>query len=119
MTATSPDGRCGEKVWDLTYDEIRAIPLGAKAAAEFRNELTNSMQPLGIAQNRIGLNIELKYYEDHYPRLAERVVEAVRSRNDQPVVIQTCDDPAGGPPARAGNTRWLPDAGKRSPSRAP
>ena len=27
-----------KKVWDLTYAEIRAIPLGAKAAPEFRNE---------------------------------------------------------------------------------
>jgi glycerophosphoryl diester phosphodiesterase len=78
------------KVWDLTYDEIRAIPLGAKAAPEFRNEPTPTFdEVLGIAQNRIGLNVELKYYGDHQPRLAERVVEALRARGlTNRVVIQ-------------------------------
>ena len=67
------------KVWDLTYAEIRAIPLGAEAAPEFRNEPAPTLdEVLTIARNRIRLNIELKYYGDHQPRLAERVVEALR-----------------------------------------
>ncbi len=79
-----------KKVWDLTYDEIRAIPLGAKAAPEFRNEPAPTFdEVLGIAQSRIGLNVELKYYGDHQPRLAERVVEALRARGlTNQVVIQ-------------------------------
>ena len=86
-------GGVAKKVWDLTYAEIRAIPLGAKAAAEFRNEPAPTLdEVLAIAQNRIGLNIELKYYGDHQPRLAERVVEAVRVRGmTNQVVIQSLE----------------------------
>lgn len=80
-----------EKVWDLTYDQIRAIPLGAKAAPEFRNESTPTFdEVLRIAQGRIGLNIELKYYGDHQPGLARRVVEAIRARGMTNQVVIQC-----------------------------
>ena len=79
------------KVWDLTYAEIRAIPLGAKAAPEFRNEPVPTFdQVLTIARDRIRLNIELKYYGDHQPRLAERVVEALRAQQMTNQVIVQC-----------------------------
>jgi glycerophosphoryl diester phosphodiesterase len=86
-------GGVAKKVWDLTYDEIRAIPLGAKSAPEFRNEHAPTLdEVLEIAQNRIGLNIELKYYGDRYPQLAKRVVEAVRARGmTNQVVIQSLE----------------------------
>lgn len=80
-----------KKVWDLTYAEIRAIPLGARAAPEFRNEAAPTFdEVLTIARDRIRLNIELKYYGDHQPRLAERVVEAVRAHQMTNQVIIQC-----------------------------
>ncbi len=79
------------KVWDLSYAEIRAIPLGGKAAPEFREERAPTFdEVLEVARNRIGLNIELKYYGDHQPRLAERVVEAVRARQMTNQVVIQC-----------------------------
>ena len=80
-----------KKVWDLSYAEIRAIPLGAKAAPEFRNEPAPTLdEVLAIARDRIRLNIELKYYGGHQPRLAERVVEAVQARQMTRQVIVQC-----------------------------
>lgn len=79
------------KVWDLTYSEIRAIPLGRDAAPEFRKEPAPTLdEVLSIARNHIGLNIELKYYGDHQPRLAERVVEAVRAHQMTNHVVIQC-----------------------------
>jgi glycerophosphoryl diester phosphodiesterase len=80
-----------KKVWDLTYAEIRAIPLGTKAAAEFRDEPAPTFdEVLALARDRIRLNIELKYYGDHQPRLAERVVEALRARQMTNQVMIQC-----------------------------
>ncbi len=84
-------GGVAKKVWDLNYEEIRAIPLGSRAAPEYRNEIAPTLDALlAEAKGRIKLNIELKYYGDHQPELARKVVEAVRARRmlDQ-VVIQS------------------------------
>jgi glycerophosphoryl diester phosphodiesterase len=83
-------GGVARKVWDLTYDEIRAIPLGGGAAPEYRNEFTPTFPALlAETKGRIKVNIELKYYGDHQPGLARKVIEAVRAMGmlDQ-VVIQ-------------------------------
>ena len=83
-------GGVARKVWELNYDEIRAIPLGGRAAPEFRNEFAPTLDALlAEAKGRIKVNIELKYYGDHQPGLARKVLEAVRARGmlDQ-VVIQ-------------------------------
>jgi glycerophosphoryl diester phosphodiesterase len=77
-------GGVAKKVWDLTYDEIRAIPLGAT------HEVSPTFEELlQETKGRIRLNIELKYYGDHQPGLARKVVEALRKHEmlDQ-VVIQ-------------------------------
>jgi glycerophosphoryl diester phosphodiesterase len=80
-----------KRVWDLTYAEIRALPLGAKSAPEFAQEVTPTLdEVLTVASNRIRLNLELKYYGDHQPRLAERVVEAVRAHGMSDQVIIQC-----------------------------
>jgi glycerophosphoryl diester phosphodiesterase len=80
-----------KKVWEMTYAEIRAIPLGAKAAPEFRNEPAPTFdEVLAIAHNRIRLNIELKYYGNHQPGLAGRVVEALRAHQMTNQVIVQC-----------------------------
>jgi len=84
-------GGVAKKVWELSYDEIRAIPLGARnTAPEFRNEVTPTLDQLLMeTKGRIKLNLELKYYGDHQPDLARKVVEVVRAHDmlDQ-VVIQ-------------------------------
>jgi glycerophosphoryl diester phosphodiesterase len=80
-----------KKVWELTYEEIRAIPLGRNAAPEFRNEVTPTFDALlSEAKGHIKVNIELKYYGDHEPELPRKVVESVRAHQmlDQ-VVIQS------------------------------
>lgn len=80
-----------KKVWDLNYDEIRAIPLGARSAPEFRNEPAPTFaEVLDIAKDKIKLNVELKYYGDHQPRLAERVVDEVRAHGMMNQVIIQC-----------------------------
>jgi glycerophosphoryl diester phosphodiesterase len=81
------------KVWDLTYAEIQAIPLGAHSAAEYRHEVAPTLDALlEQAKGRIKVNIELKYYGDHQPGLARKVIQAVRAHGmlDQ-VVIQSLE----------------------------
>jgi glycerophosphoryl diester phosphodiesterase len=83
-------GGVAKKVWELTYDEIRAIPIGGRSAPEYRAEITPTLDALlAEAKGRIKLNIELKYYGGHQPGLPEKVIEAVRRHGmlDQ-VVIQ-------------------------------
>ena len=62
MSIVTPDrdfSRRAKKVWDLTYSEIRAIPLGGKAAPEFRNEPAPTLdEVLDIVWSHIGLNID-------------------------------------------------------------
>jgi glycerophosphoryl diester phosphodiesterase len=86
-------GGIAKKVWDLTYDEIRAIPIGGRSAPEFREEISPTLDALlAEAKGRIKLNIELKYYGGHQPGLAEKVIDAVRRHGmlDQ-VVIQSLE----------------------------
>src|SRR5262249_30229761 len=37
-------GGVARKVWDLTYDEIRRIPIGGSAARQYRNERTPTLE---------------------------------------------------------------------------
>jgi len=86
-------GGVAKKVWELTYEEIHAIPLGRNAAPGFRNEVTPTFDALlSEAKGHIKINIELKYYGDHEPELAKKVVETVRAHQmlDQ-VVIQSLE----------------------------
>jgi len=80
-----------KKVWELTYDEIRTIPLTRARSPEVAAGHAPTFDDLlDLACGRIHLNVELKYYGDHQPRLAERVVDAVRAKGmvDQ-VIIQS------------------------------
>jgi len=84
-------GGVAKKVWDLTYDEIRAIPLGGRSAPEFRNECAPTFEALlAETQGRIRLNIELKHYGDHQPGLARKVIDAVRARGMLDQVVVQC-----------------------------
>src|SRR5262249_37310327 len=79
-----------EKVWELTYDEIRKIPLSHAAVGTDAEHVPTFDEILDVAKGRIKLNVELKYYGDHQPRLAERVVAAVQAKrmSDQ-VIVQS------------------------------
>ena len=84
-------GGVAKKVWDLTYPEIRSIPLGANSAPEFRNERAPTFdEVLAVARHHIKLNVELKYYGGHQPQLAERVVAEVRAHEMTKAVIVQC-----------------------------
>ncbi len=84
-------GGVAMKVWDLTYDEIRKVPVGLHAAPEFRNETVPTLaEVLAVAKGAIRLNLELKYYGDHQPGLARRVVEEVRAHDMLREVIVQC-----------------------------
>jgi glycerophosphoryl diester phosphodiesterase len=79
------------KVWELSYDEIRAIPLGMHSAPEFRNEPAPTLdEVLTAVRDRIRLNIELKYYGNHQPNLAQLVIEEVQARGMADQVIIQC-----------------------------
>lgn len=87
----SRTGGVAKKVWDLTYEEIRAIPLGSRSAPEFRNESAPTFDALlAETKGKIKVNIELKYYGDHQPGLARKVVEAVRARGMLDRVVVQC-----------------------------
>jgi len=86
-------GGVAKKVWELTYEEIRAIPLGRNAAPEFRSEVTPTFDALlAETKGRTKLNIELQYYVDHQPGLEQNVVDTVRAHGmlDQ-VIIQSLE----------------------------
>jgi glycerophosphoryl diester phosphodiesterase len=84
-------GGVAKKVWDLTYDEIRTIPLGARSDPEFRNEFAPTFDALlAELKGRIKLNIELKYYGDHQPGLARKAIEAVRARGMLDQIVVQC-----------------------------
>jgi glycerophosphoryl diester phosphodiesterase len=84
-------GGVAKRVWDLTYEEIRAIPIGRGADPEFRDEITPTFDALlKEAKGRIKVNIELKYYGDHQPGLARKVVEAVRAHGMLDEVVVQC-----------------------------
>ncbi len=86
-------GGVARKVWELTYAEIRAIPLGLHSTAEFRNEVTPSLDELlSEAKGRIKLNIELKYYSAPQPSLVHKVIEAVRAHEMLDQVVIQCPE---------------------------
>jgi glycerophosphoryl diester phosphodiesterase len=84
-------GGVSKKVWDLTYDEIRAIPLGVREPPEIRREATPTLDALlAEAKGHLKVNIELKYYGDHQPGLARKVIETVRAQGMLDQVVVQC-----------------------------
>jgi glycerophosphoryl diester phosphodiesterase len=78
-----------KKVWEMDYEEIRAIELTREGMTEPEYVPTFD-EVLKAARGRIGVNIELKYYGDHQPRLAERVVDRVKALGmEDQVIVQS------------------------------
>jgi glycerophosphoryl diester phosphodiesterase len=84
-------GGVAKRVWELSYDEIRAIPIGGHSAPEFRQEITPTLDALlAEAKGRIKLNIELKYYGGDRLRLVEKVIDAIRRHGMLDQVVMQC-----------------------------
>jgi len=84
-------GGVAKKVWDLTYEEIRAIPLPVPGVPGSEPEFTPTLDALlAETRGRIKVNLELKYHGDHQPDLARRVVEAVRAQDMLEEVVIQC-----------------------------
>jgi glycerophosphoryl diester phosphodiesterase len=80
-----------KKVWDLTYEDIRAIPLGRGFSPDSAREFMPTFDALlAETKGRIKVNIELKYYGEHQPGLARKVIEAVRARGMLDQVVVQC-----------------------------
>ena len=71
----------GEKlnIWETTFAEVRDLDAGSWFSPEFAGEKIPTLEEaIAVAQDRIKLNIELKFYE-HNQKLTERVVSIIRS----------------------------------------
>ena len=65
------------KVWDITYEETRAIDIGSWFAPEFSSERLPTLEEvLELARGKARVDIELKYY-GHDEQLEARVVSIV------------------------------------------
>jgi glycerophosphoryl diester phosphodiesterase len=77
------------KIWDLTYDEVRALDVGRWFDASFEGERVPTLtETIATARGRIKLNVELKY-NGHERRLAERVVEILHAQDFTDEVLVT------------------------------
>lgn len=77
------------KAWDVTMADIPSIDIGSAIGEEFREERPPTLkQVLDVCHDRIGVNIELKYY-GRDRRLEEHVIEIVEAAGmaDQIVVM--------------------------------
>ncbi len=75
------------KVWDITYEETRAIDIGSWFAPEFSSERLPSLEEvLELARGKVRVDIELKYY-GHEEQLEERVVSIVEDADMVPEVV--------------------------------
>ena len=75
------------KVWDVTYEETRAIDIGSWFSPEFGSERLPTLEEvLELARGKVRVDIELKYY-GHDERLEERVVSIVEDTDMVPEVV--------------------------------
>lgn len=73
----------GEKlnIWETTFAEVRELDAGSWFSPEFAGEKIPTLEEaIAVAQDRIKLNIELKFYK-HNQKLTERVVSIIRSED--------------------------------------
>jgi glycerophosphoryl diester phosphodiesterase len=69
----------GRKIWEVTYDEIRALDAGSWFSPKFEGERIPTLQQvINLADGKIKLNIELKF-NGHDQHLAERVVQIIQN----------------------------------------
>jgi glycerophosphoryl diester phosphodiesterase len=69
-----------QKIWQLTYPEIKLIDAGSWFAPEFKGEhIPTLSETLEMSRNKIKLNIELKF-NGHEKHLVKRVVNIIREK---------------------------------------
>jgi len=68
-------------IWETTFAEVRELDAGNWFSPEFAGEKIPTLEEvIGVAQDRIKLNIELKFY-GHNQRLTERVVSIIQRKD--------------------------------------
>ncbi len=68
-------------IWETTFAEVRELDAGSWFSPEFAGEKIPTLEEaIGVARDKIKLNIEMKFYE-HNLRLTERVVSIIRKEN--------------------------------------
>jgi glycerophosphoryl diester phosphodiesterase len=69
-----------QKIWQLTYPEIKLLDAGGWFAPKFKGEhIPTLSETLEMSRNKIKLNIELKF-NGHEKHLVERVVNIIREK---------------------------------------
>jgi len=68
-------------IWETTFAKLRKLDAGSWFSPEFAGEKIPTLEEaIGVAQDRIKLNIELKFYERNQ-RLTERVVSVIQKED--------------------------------------
>lgn len=69
------------KIWDANFDDLADIDIGSWFDPKFANERVPKLaEVLRLCKDKIGVNIELKYY-GHDQQLEQRVVDIVEAEN--------------------------------------
>ncbi len=83
------------KIWDAKLENLASIDVGAWFAPRFSSERTPTLaEVLRLCKDRIGVNIELKYY-GHDQKLEQRVVDIVEAEGMASQIMVMSLKPAG------------------------
>ena len=83
------------KIWEGTADELRSIDIGSYFDPGFRNERVPTLEEvLQVCRDRVGVNIELKYY-GHDKDLERKVVDLVEQNGMSSNVVVMSLEAAG------------------------
>jgi glycerophosphoryl diester phosphodiesterase len=75
------------KIWDATLDDLRTIDVGRRFGPQFAGQRVPTLdQVLELCKDRVGVNIELKYY-GHDQRLEQRVADIVEAHDMQSQIV--------------------------------
>lgn len=75
------------KIWNATSDQLKNIDVGSSFSTEFQKERVPTLnQALALCKEKIGVNIELKYY-GHDERLEKRVIQSVESHGMESSIL--------------------------------
>jgi glycerophosphoryl diester phosphodiesterase len=75
------------RIWEATAEQLQAVDIGSSFAPEFAGEPVPTLaEVLAACKDRVGLNIELKYY-GHDQDLEQRVVDLVEAAEMQSQIV--------------------------------
>ncbi len=80
------------KIWEATADELRAIDIGSYFDDAFKDQRMPTLEEvLKICRDRVGVNIELKYY-GHDQNLEQKVIDLVEANQmDSQIVAMSLE----------------------------